>query len=128
MVCLWWLWKWRNESIFGNKSWDLSAKVMKIKEYMGEIESAFCDTNIILNQGRQPIANWVRWEKTIYGWAKLDKDGCSRKNTRSARVWGVLRDWKGEWIGGVAKRLGDCSDLWSPISLGKRYRHDDTII
>ena len=41
-ICLWWIWKWRNEQVFNYESISMERKVVAIHAYNNEIAITFC--------------------------------------------------------------------------------------
>lgn len=58
----------------------------------------------------------MRWEKPDIGWVKLNSDGSSRGNPSVAGSGGLIRNEKGEWICGFARRIrittSFAAELW----------------
>lgn len=48
----------------------------------------------------------MRWEKPDIGWVKLYSDVSSKGNPDTTRSGGLIRNEKGEWICGYAKKIG----------------------
>jgi ribonuclease HI len=57
----------------------------------------------------------IGWKPPIGNFVKLNTDG-ARKQNNKAGCGGVIRGSQGEWFGGFAKGVGDCSafvaELW----------------
>ena len=57
----------------------------------------------------------IGWKPPIGNFVKLNTDG-ARKQNNKAGCGGVIRGGQGEWLGGFAKGVGDCSafvaELW----------------
>ena len=51
----------------------------------------------------------VGWISPPLDWVALNTGGASRKNSGMAGGGGVFKDWKGEWLGGFAEKIGTCS-------------------
>ena len=54
----------------------------------------------------QHVIRRVRWEILDIGWVKLNSDGSSRGNPGVTGSGGLIRNEKGEWICGFARRIG----------------------
>ncbi|PHT45576.1 hypothetical protein CQW23_14734 [Capsicum baccatum] len=52
----------------------------------------------------------LRWRRPISGRFKLNTDGCSKKNPKSAGGCGVLRDENGQMIMAYSEYYGECSN------------------
>ncbi|KAF7813422.1 ribonuclease H [Senna tora] len=53
----------------------------------------------------------VKWDPPPVDWIKLNTDGTAYGNPGNAGCGGILRDHKGEWIGGFTSHIGSCSAL-----------------
>ncbi|KAL4359500.1 hypothetical protein AHAS_Ahas08G0083600 [Arachis hypogaea] len=47
----------------------------------------------------------VRWKPPKLGWVKLNVDGARKEEDRTAGCGGLIRNHKGEWIGGFEARI-----------------------
>jgi ribonuclease HI len=72
---------------------------------------------------RQHVIDFIRWRPPQVNWVKLNTDGAC-KGGNIAGCGGIIRGSDGEWIGGFAKFIGDCSafvaELWGVLE-GLRY-------
>ncbi|GKV33582.1 hypothetical protein SLEP1_g42071 [Rubroshorea leprosula] len=61
--------------------------------------------------------NPVKWSKPPLGWMKLSSDGSAFSNPGSAGAGVVIRDDRGNWVVGYAKKLGigsnNMAELWA---------------
>ncbi|KAA3475772.1 non-LTR retroelement reverse transcriptase-like [Gossypium australe] len=88
-VSLWWLWKWRNESIFqGN---DPPRTQPRRQERL------------------------ISWKPPPSGWTLINTDGASRGNPGSAAAAVCLRDDTGKWVARSVTNLGICSAALAEI-------------
>ncbi|KAL0016773.1 hypothetical protein SO802_003842 [Lithocarpus litseifolius] len=62
--------------------------------------------NHTFTRAKMHVIRRVRWEKPDTCWVKLNYDGSSRKNPGVADSGGLIRNEKGEWICGFAKKIG----------------------
>ncbi|KAF7838390.1 ribonuclease H [Senna tora] len=88
--------------------------------------------NVILQQAKIQVQCWrneenmvrltvppmtIYWKKPKNNWVKLNIDGAVCRMNNSAGCGGLLRDSKGEWVGGFMAKLGPSSvlsaELWS---------------
>lgn len=108
-IVLWWIWKWRNEAIFNNKTVPLQTKVSWIMTQWAEISTAFSRAEN--QQHRDGSNNWKKlcWVKPHGEYMKMNIDGSVDPPTKRAGCGGVLRDCKGEWKGGFVCSIGVCS-------------------
>lgn len=69
------------------------------------------------------MIDFIRWRPPQVHWVKLNTDGAC-KGGNIAGCGGIIRGSDGEWIGGFAKFIGDCSafvvELWGVLE-GLRY-------
>ena len=76
---------------------------------------------------REYATIWLGCEPPQEGWCKLNTDGCWKRNQVVAGGGGVIRDDKGNWMGGFAIKMGACSEteakVWAVIH-GLRYAWD----
>lgn len=58
------------------------------------------------NLSGNKVVKRIRWEKPEQGWAKLNSDGASSGNPGPAGCGSLIRNEKGEWIVGFARKIG----------------------
>ena len=54
----------------------------------------------------QKLIQWIRWERPLGGWRKLNTDGSVIKSSSMAGCGGVVRDEENSWIAGFTRRIG----------------------
>ena len=90
-----------------------------MKNYMKEINSTFSNQAIIKGGVGLYHTCWVGWEPPWLGWVKLNTDGCCKREFNIASGGGILRDNKGNWMGGFSIMLGLCAvpeaELWAMV-------------
>ena len=58
-ICKWWIWHWRNDSLFQNKELLVGQKLMKIKEYTLEVNKVFAKQISINDRDGSYATVWV---------------------------------------------------------------------
>ena len=61
------------------------------------------------------ISAQIKWLRPEKGWIKLNTDGVANSVLGRAGGGGILRDCVGNWIGGFARFLGNCSSLMAEL-------------
>ena len=61
----------------------------------------------------------MRWERPQVGWACLNTDGAAVGNPGRARCGGLIRNERGEWLGGFSRSIG-CADSFMAELWGLR--------
>ncbi|KAL8159278.1 LOW QUALITY PROTEIN: hypothetical protein V2J09_000815 [Rumex salicifolius] len=90
-VTLWWLWRWRNDRVFGGRHQrsDVVRFLLKqVREFEGGTD-------------RRGVA----WTKPGLEWVKVNTDGAKENSLGIATAGGVIRDDAGRWICGFVKIL-----------------------
>ncbi|XP_031096925.1 uncharacterized protein LOC116001176 [Ipomoea triloba] len=122
-IRLWWLWKWRNDKVFNNRSLPFDQKLRWIKRQEDEIKSAFVKVGVQGLSANRSAASQVSWTKPTIGYVKLNVDGSwSAHEVKAgcggvirdahevkAGCGGVIRDHDGNWLGGFVANIGICS-------------------
>ena len=128
--CLWGTWSWRNAGIFRDQEIGTNTRVIIIKNYMREINSAFSNQTIVEGGLGTHHNCLVRREPPCIGWYKLNTYGFCKGRDKSASAGGIIRDNKGCWIEGFSIKLGSCSEteaeIWAVI-YGLRMAWDQGI-
>ncbi|CAA7036314.1 unnamed protein product [Microthlaspi erraticum] len=112
-VGVWWAWKWRCGNVFGETMlW--RDKVKFVKDYATEVQRSMVASSTTGAVNREE--RMISWMPPLVGWTKLNTDGASHGNPRSATAGGVLRDGEAKWCGGFALNIGRCTapmaELW----------------
>ncbi|GLT79911.1 hypothetical protein SLA2020_513790 [Shorea laevis] len=84
------------------RHWTLQLKFSSAKEKIFRTSSSYF--------------NPVKWSKPPLGWMKLSSDGSAFSNPGNAGAAVVIRDGRGNWVVGYAKKLGmgsnNMAELW----------------
>ena len=111
MFAIWLFWKHKNNIVFQNKPIQCR---LRFEVYRTAIEFDYCAK--ALRGVYQHVIRRVRLEKPDIGWVKLNSDGSSRGNPSVAGSGGLIRNEKGEWICGFARRIrittSFAAELW----------------
>ncbi|CAL8165780.1 unnamed protein product [Prunus armeniaca] len=111
-IC-WYLWKWRNQFIFNAEEVVPSNPRQIILSAVSEWSKASCGCRAVGEKVQSPLA----WDFPGTAVVKLNVDGSHKAAFGNIGAGGVLRDGKGEWLGGFAVNLGkgQTSPCWSAV-------------
>ncbi|KAA8524448.1 hypothetical protein F0562_010871 [Nyssa sinensis] len=99
----WEIWNSRNLMVHGNSSKNPTGVALHAKEYI----TVFQQTQVRQVIGSSKVVpQGSRWSPLEEGKYKLNVDGSWDPKLGLGSVGGVIRDWKGEVIGGFGKHLG----------------------
>ena len=102
--------------VFNKKELDTISKLEIIKSYVRETNSVFSNQNIIKARTGMDSTSWVGWTPPHQGWIKLNTDGSFKGNNLTGGG-GLLRNIKGDWLGGFSFHQGACmaeeAELWA---------------
>ena len=116
--CLWWIWRWRNDSVFENKM-RLQEEKPRIIRSIREVHSSLSNQNVIHGRNDTCTTKWVRCFPLEHGWIELNIDGCFKEDRNCVAGGGLLRDCHGHWRGGFSVYIGSCSmdevEMWALI-------------
>lgn len=107
-ITVWWVWKWRNEVVFSQKTVDINQKIKWLKEKIVETNTAF-EKARKRDGDRTSCRQHYYWKPPEQGWIKINTDGCSKPLTNAAACGAVLRDSQATFKGGVMCNLGRCT-------------------
>ena len=106
LLGIWHLWLQRNRKIFGPHFMN-SSSVQQVE--MQTREFLYCIAEP--RKGNTKIPRLVKWLKPPDGWWKLNTNGSFLGSSRSAGGGGLIRDSRGQCIGGFVKALAVTSSL-----------------
>lgn len=92
MVIAWFLWQWRNNSIFEEGFQHPNNEVEVILKIVDDINRITTLNQV--NYGTDTTL--VRWKHLEEGWLKLNSDGACRDNDNQAGCRGLFRDYTGK--------------------------------
>ena len=98
---IWHIWKSRNNYVFNLKPANPRLAIEITNQAM---EFMYCYSSSKAPNGR--TSKLVRWEKPPSGWTKLNMNGASLGNLGVAGCGGIMRDERGNWVVGFARRIG----------------------
>ena len=98
---IWHIWKSRNNYVFNGKPANPRLAIEITNQAM---EFMYCYSSSKAPNGR--TSKLVRWEKPPSGWTKLNMNGASLGNLGVAGCGGIMRDERGNWVVGFARRIG----------------------
>ena len=98
---IWLLWQRRNNAVFRgqNTRSDVHSEAM-----FQVLEFPHCVLNPRISGSRKLIQ--IRWEKPPLGWVHLNTDGSTLGNPGRAGCGGIIRNDRGDWIGGFSRSTG----------------------
>ena len=108
-LCLWLIWRWRNDVIFNGKEISMNRKVAWIASYIQEIMSAFSNQAIACRGKFKSKMNWIGWRHPPPGWVKLNVVESTLKESGIVRARGTIRDAIERWIIRFTAQLEDRS-------------------
>jgi ribonuclease HI len=112
-LCCHCLWTWRNKELYQEDFVRPSRPLPIIMKMVQEYNDAVSSTMVVNSSDR--VEALIRWEPPKVSFIKLNTDG-AHKGNHVAGCGGVIRGSHGEWLGGFAKGVGDCSafvaELW----------------
>jgi ribonuclease HI len=118
------LWMWRNKETHDEEFIRPIQSVNYVYKAVEDYKHAKQVTDMI--GGNEYSLVEVGWKPPVGSFVRLNTDG-ARKNDNRTGCGGVIRGNQGEWLGGFAKGVGDCSafmaELWGVfegLALAKR--------
>lgn len=115
MVC-WWIWKWRNEAVFNGVKLDAFVKLDLLARRVAENMSAFSNLYYYMNGKEKDVGDsWGRWQKPNGSVVKVNVDGSSLQAQMCAGVGCVMRNSRGQWVGGEGRNVGFMNALTAEI-------------
>jgi ribonuclease HI len=118
------LWMWRNKEAHDEDFVRPIHPINYVYKRVEEYHHAKHASDLI--DGKEYSRVEIGWKPPSGNFVRLNTDGAS-KNNNQAGCGGIIRGNQGEWLGGFAKGVGDCSafvaELWGVfegLSLAKR--------
>ena len=112
LLGIWYLWLQRNRKIFGSQCMS-SNGVQKVEMQTREFFYCIADPR----KRRTKVPRLIKWLKPPVGWWKLNTDGSFLGSSGVAGGGGLIRDSRGQCIGGFAKAFAVTSclaaELWA---------------
>ncbi|GLT67581.1 hypothetical protein SLA2020_398770 [Shorea laevis] len=108
---IWNIWLDKNHLCFQN-----SSNLKEVKHKAMGLAAEFCSAKSHTSKLVSCFFHPITWIPPQPEWFKLNSDGSSNHTCTKAGAGGVIRDQKGNWIGGFAKNLGfatnNDAELW----------------
>lgn len=95
----WYLWKWRNESIFTQAESSIQAKFNQILTAVQSAIAAQRTLTMSRIQESHKVETLVGWKAPAPGCIALNTDGACRQSVNMSSAGGVFRDHNGIWLG-----------------------------
>lgn len=97
---MWNIWLTLNDNLFNHNNNPIPVK----KTFADVAEYAFITDNYkTINKPTKVI--YLKWEPTSQGFYKLNTDASVKSQSRPGRIWGIFRNYKGDWIMGYIKNV-----------------------
>ncbi|CAL1373122.1 unnamed protein product [Linum trigynum] len=114
----WYLWKYRNDSVFKGKKLSPSSLHNYVMAKAREWSKAWSEGRLDANAHDQHARTeaLISWKAPAAGWGKMNTDGAAQGSPRIASAGGALRDSQGTWLGGFCSKMGNgtaiMAELW----------------
>ncbi|CAJ2669285.1 unnamed protein product [Trifolium pratense] len=109
MVTCWYLWMWRNKSIFEEGFRRPSNPTHVIFKMVTEIDR--CKQAHVNGRPQQKDTIFIGWKQPQEGWIKLNCDGAHKSSINLSGCGGLLRDSYGNCLSSFARKIGSCDAL-----------------
>jgi hypothetical protein len=110
------LWMWRNKEMHDENFVRPVYTVQHVNNRVKDYHQAKRANDVV--GGREYVMQQIGWQPPSGNFVKINTDE-ARKQCSRARCGGIIRGSQGEWLGGFAKRVGDCSafvaELWGVL-------------
>ncbi|XP_074318679.1 uncharacterized protein LOC141655501 [Silene latifolia] len=111
-ITCWWLWRWRNNLVFGRASENPIDPLGFLNQQFETSLKAFDPHSLFLpTPGTSRIERYIRWSPPSFGWFLLSTDGASQGNPGPAGCGGIIRDDTGNFITAFAFSCGICTSM-----------------
>lgn len=107
LACIWNIWLWRNNCIFGDTGWSLFEVLQKINATADDLHCNFPSKETSKRQQRADL----RWLPPNAQSFKLNVDGSANLNNLTIGSGGLLRNHDGNWIAGFSSFDGSGNAL-----------------
>lgn len=87
-VTCWFLWYWRNKTLFDDNFERSEIDVMAILKYTSYVQKAYDGAGEILSKGWSNI----KWQPPEVGWVKINIDGAAKSQMGRAGCGGIIRN------------------------------------
>ena len=117
MTTCWYLWKWRNKTIFEVDFQRPYNPNILIQRFVRDIE----DYNLEhLHRGSKvKDIIYIGWKRPHEGWIKLNSDAACKDLRHIFSCGGIFRDADGQWIKGYTKKIVACdalhAEMWGVV-------------
>ncbi|CAJ2648154.1 unnamed protein product [Trifolium pratense] len=125
MVACWYMWMWRNKTIFEEDFQRPTNTTYTILKMAEDIDNY---THHPLNS-RQCDTIFIGWKKPQEGWVKLNCDGAYKDSLGLAGCGGLFRNSDGRWLKGYSHKIGTCdalcAEMWGMyLGMQLAWRHN----
>lgn len=115
-IALWWIWRWRNNAIFGRQDAipiDQGAFLqVRYDETRRVIDGMY---DVTSNGSRPKNETYIRWTPPHDGWYSLNVDGAAKGTPGPAGGGGIIRDHRGVFVSAFAASFGHCSAFMAEV-------------
>ncbi|GAU37815.1 hypothetical protein TSUD_276320 [Trifolium subterraneum] len=126
MVACWYLWTWRNKSIFEDDFRRPNNPTHVNLKMAMEIDR--CEQTHLNGWPQQKDTVFISWKQPREGWIKLNCDGAHKSSINLSGYGGLLRDNNGICISSFARKISSCDalhvEMWgmyNGIDLARRH-------
>jgi len=109
MVTCWYLWTWRNKSIFEEEFHRPFNPIDVILKMAMEID--YCEQTHVTGWPRLTETIFIRWKTPQEGWVKLNCDGAHKSSVYHSGCGGLICDSSGNCLNSYARKIGLCDAL-----------------
>lgn len=117
-IAAWFIWKSRNEKVFGGGSGFSDYSIAAIRNMM--VDTSIVNKGVDISGRKKSEVSWVGWEYSQEELFELNVDGCSKGNPGVAGAGGLIRDSMGTWMQNFAVNTGICTsvraELWAVVT------------
>jgi hypothetical protein len=102
-AAIWWIWRWRNNIVLGDKTWKASDRLRQINLMVKDMALLSTTDSCAVNNRIK-----IKWKAPPLGKFKLNVDGsCDQSGVIGSG--GLIRDAAGNWVAGFSSNDG-CGD------------------